>query len=345
MGDRYEILARLGTGGFGTVYRARVHGAQGFQRDIALKLVEHSRADPEMMGRFRDEARLLGRIRHPNVPSVSPVLLLDAGWAVSMDLVPGVDCGRILKKLDGGFPPRVALQMVERVARTLEELHHWSELGEQSTLELLHRDIKPSNIMLTRHGKVVVLDFGSAWARFASRESVTTDHIGGTPGFIPPERLDGVESPAGDVFSLGVVLYTFLTAEKPPPLVQTEEQPPFEPPEHVADEVVPLLAFAHRMRSIHPKDRPTMTEVRRFCRDKAQTADGPDLKRWCGANIPEYAPRSADERVGSTLHVVEVEPKPFGIERNLLLGLLAAVGLLLLLVGMLLGIVLSPLQG
>lgn len=339
---QYEVRAPVGTGGFGTVYEARLLGEGGFAKRVALKVL---RADlegaEEVASRLRDEARILGLIRHRAVVNVDGLVQLDGRWTVVMEFIDGLDLNKVMKS-HGRLPPSVALAVIGELAGALHVAYH-TDGPDGRPLRLLHRDIKPSNIMLTKHGKVVVLDFGSAWAKFAARESDTTDHIGGTPGYIPPERLDGTESPAGDVFSLGVVFYAFLTGDRPPPLLETAEAQPFEPPDDLPDEVIPILAFAHRMRAIHPRDRPTMEEVRRFCRDQQKAVQGPDLKVWCDANIPEYAPRSADGRVGRTLKAVEPEPKPFGIEKTLLLRLLVAMGALLLVAGVLLGALWSPL--
>lgn len=301
MADQYEILARLGTGGFGTVYRARMIGPYGFQRDVALKVLDVDKADDEILGRFRDEARLLGRIRHPNIPSVGPPVRLDGGWAVPMDLVPGVDCERILKKA-GPLPLSVALECVSIVAQTLHELHNWRDLGEDQELQLIHRDVKPSNIMITTHGAIRLLDFGNARAVFGARESITTDHIGGTVGFIPPERLEGREGPSGDIFALGVVLHAFVTGERPQP-GQDEPIAHFEIPDDTPDDVRPILEFAQLMRSIDPRQRPKADEVSAFCRDNMR--GGPDLATWAQEVIPSYAPRSDDSRVGTVLAEVE----------------------------------------
>lgn len=302
MGDRFELLSRLGTGGFGTVYRARMTGSHGFQRDVALKLLDEDKADAEVLGRFRDEARLLGRIRHPNIPSVSAPVQTDQGWAMAMDLVPGVDCGRLLKK-GGPLPLGIALEVTSVVAQTLHDLHHWKDLDEEQELQLLHRDIKPSNIMITSRGGIRLLDFGSARARFEARESHTTEHIGGTVGYIPPERLEGSEGPAGDVYALGVVLHSFVAGDKPPPLT-VETHTPYEPPPTAPPEVAEVLRFAHQMRAIDPAARPSALEVVEFCRNRASE---PTVRVWATGQIPEYAPRSADDRVGQVL--TEVEPK------------------------------------
>lgn len=299
---RYRITAVLGKGGFGSVYRASMEAPGGFRREVALKVLSDPDPDPEVLARFRDEARMLGRLRHPNIPGVGPPFRLQGRWAVVMDLVDGVDCHRLLKRT-GPVPVRCALEIAAEVASTLQQIHDARD-EDGRPMNLLHRDIKPSNLMVTPDGGVFVLDFGNARATFDARETLTTDHVGGTVGFIPPERLEGEEGPAGDVFSLGVVLHVLITGERPPSVTDEPVEPdPLDPPSVRGE----ALALAGRMRALNPKDRPRPHEVASFARRMAERVAGHSLKDWAGGLIPGTANRPPDELVGQVLHELQRE--------------------------------------
>ena len=120
-----------------------------------------------------------------------------------MEFVEGVDLKRVLDH--GPVPVGAALEMIEEVASALASA--FSAVGSDGQgVHLLHRDIKPSNIHLTPRGEVKVLDFGVARADFQDRESETRSIFFGSVGYMAPERMDGIDSHAGDVYSLGVVL-------------------------------------------------------------------------------------------------------------------------------------------
>lgn len=292
---RYQILGVLGRGGFGTVYRAALRAGDGFHRQVALKILQDAEPDPEVLARFRDEARVLGRLRHANIPGVGPPVRIGGRWAVVMDLVDGVDCHRLLRRL-GALPLRCALEVVGEVAGTLQQLH--TALDEDARpMNLVHRDVKPSNIMLTPGGRVALLDFGNAKATFDAREARTTDHVGGTVGYIPPERVEGQDGPPGDIYSLGVVLHLLVTGEKPPPITSVEVP---------GTDVVPslrgeTLELARRMRSLNPLDRPTAAEVEGTCRRMALRVAGLALREWAGGVVPGEVNIAPDELVGRTL--------------------------------------------
>jgi len=209
---RYKIVNILGQGGFGTVYRARLEGSEGFTKDVAIKLLSELDPSEDVLSRFRDEARILGLLSDRNIVGVDPPTKLGGRWAVVMEYVHGASCEDLIRK--GALPPSVALEVVEEVARTLDNLWH-AQGTDGKQLELLHRDIKPPNIQITQTGQVKILDFGIAKATFGGRETKTTNHIGGTMGYIAPERLEGEEGPKGDVYSLGVVLHELLTGQRP----------------------------------------------------------------------------------------------------------------------------------
>jgi serine/threonine-protein kinase len=291
---RYRITHILGKGGFGIVYRARLEGSEGFQKDVAVKLLSEEDPPAEVLARFRDEARILGLLRDPHIISVDPPTRLGGRWAVVMEFVDGANTADLLKKQV--LPAQIALQICETIARTLDKL--WHHLGNDGKpLQLLHRDIKPPNIQITPDGHVKLLDFGIARASFENRETQTTAHIGGTPGYIAPERLEGDEGPKGDVYSLGVVLHELLVGRRP----KLSANDPTEEIPRVDESVRIGIEVAAKLRSREPDERPTAKEAARLCRDARARLPPLDLEDWAAANVPGTRGLPADGLVGQTL--------------------------------------------
>ncbi|HEY6059058.1 MAG TPA: serine/threonine-protein kinase [Gemmatimonadales bacterium] len=202
-GDDYELLEEIGAGGFGRVYRVR---DLGLEREVAIKVLHPQlTADPGVMERFRREAMLAARLRHPNIVSIYDIQSR-AGlqWYV-MELVPGANLAQIVKK-DGPFP----LQKTTRVLfEALSALEHAHALG------LVHRDIKPENMLLEPTGLLRITDFGLALALRGDRFGGATSRSG-TPQFAAPEQLLGERvDPRTDLYSLGAVAYFALLGRAP----------------------------------------------------------------------------------------------------------------------------------
>jgi eukaryotic-like serine/threonine-protein kinase len=336
---QYRILSLLGRGGFGSVYRAQLETPEGFTKEVAVKLLSDADPPEDVLTRFRDEARILGLIRDRNIVSVDPPTQLSGRWAVVMEFVDGASCEVLLKR--GPFPPTVALEIVEEVARTLDNLQ--SQLGpDGKPLDLLHRDLKPGNIQITPNGQVKILDFGIARAVFSHRETTTTAHIGGTLGYIAPERLEGEEVTKGDIYSLGVVLHELVTGRRAikPGRLRAEDVP---------IELTPLLDklidHALQMRAMEPSERPEAFEVEQLCRTLRATARGPDLRTWARTNVPPSVRGQPDDLVGTTLsetlrttRQLAVLPPSRGGRRQAVLLMVPAI-LLAALAGSVLGLV------
>ena len=205
----YRVLEAVGRGGFGTVYKAEVLGAGGFRKRVALKVLNSEVAElPDFARRLRDEARMLGMVEHPAVVRVDGLTRLQGRWTLVMEFVDGVDLKQLVR--GGPVPMGPALEVAEQVAAALHAVYD-APGPDGRPLYLLHRDIKPSNVQLTATGAVKVLDFGVARADFDSRESVTRSRFFGSEAYMAPERLDGIDSHAGDVYGLGAVIIELLT--------------------------------------------------------------------------------------------------------------------------------------
>ncbi|MDP6932164.1 MAG: serine/threonine-protein kinase, partial [Myxococcota bacterium] len=212
---RIEFLRVLGRGGFGAVYLAELESADGLSQRMAVKLLNpEMAARPDIVGRQRDEARLLAQLHHHNIVRVYELLTLHDRPAVLMEYVEGVDVQVILAE-ESHFPVRSALQVTAAVASALDAAHNSENPKTGQPLHVVHRDIKPANILVSIHGGVKILDFGVARGDF-TREGHTKGAVLGTDGFIAPEQwLRHEISHAADIFALGVSLLAMLTGEYP----------------------------------------------------------------------------------------------------------------------------------
>jgi eukaryotic-like serine/threonine-protein kinase len=206
---RFSAVRRIDAGGMGEIWEA---DDTLLGRRVAIKvLAEELAGDPAALRRFRREARATAKLDHPNVIRVFDFVDGEAPFLV-LELLEGETLADRLRR-DGALPPLEAARIAAAVADGLDAAHRAG---------IIHRDIKPGNIMLTAGGGVKVMDFGIAAAWEA--HSTTGQQLLATAGYAPPERIRGGHaSPAGDLYSLGVVLYEMLTG-RPPFLADTAEQ-------------------------------------------------------------------------------------------------------------------------
>ncbi|MGO8696399.1 MAG: protein kinase domain-containing protein [Limisphaerales bacterium] len=201
-----EILALLGKGGMGVVYKAR---QPALDRLVALKILPPETATgPGFIERFNREARALAKLTHPNIVAVHEFGQVNGQPYFIMEFVDGLN----LRELEraGQLSPREALQIVPQICEALQFAHDEG---------IVHRDIKPENILVDKKGRVKIADFGIAKIMGAPGAVAITETQGaiGTPHYMAPEQ---VERPAAvdhraDIFSLGVVFYEMLTGELP----------------------------------------------------------------------------------------------------------------------------------
>ena len=306
-GRRFRVVEVLGKGGFGTVYRAEMLGASGFAKRVALKVLNPDvEGIDEVARRFRDEARMLGLLRHRAIVHVDGLLKLDGRWTVVMEFVEGVDLHVLL--CNGPIPAGAALEVTQEVASALHVAYDRSHGGSEP-LRLLHRDIKPANISLTPAGEVKVLDFGVARAEFQAREAHTRSLMFGSLPYMSPERMDFIDSHAGDVYALGVVLWEMMTAHQG---VKTSSKPERHEAwrearlatlrETVDNEDV--IALVQSCLAYDPEDRPTAREVARRARELRGDVGGTWLEEWAEEHVTAaLAERetSTDALTGTTM--------------------------------------------
>ena len=287
----YRLLSLLGSGGFGTVWRGDLEGRGGFHKQVAIKLLnEQAGALPEIEQRLRDEARLLGLLRHRAIVGVEDLTRIDGRWAVVMEYVEGADLAQLLTLEP--LPPRALCGLGQEVAGALRTAHQARDPRTQRPLQIIHRDIKPANIRLTAAGEVKVLDFGIARAEFEQREAVTRSVHYGSHGYLAPERLDGEYSPAVDIYALGCVLGEALVGRSFGQLsvrIHKHKEQVRGLLEQVPDGAGPLRELIARMMDYEPERRPHAADVERDLRELLLHAPGPWLSEWAPAAIERLA--------------------------------------------------------
>lgn len=221
----YEVLALLGRGSMGVVYRA--HDVQLHQPAALKMLLYGALSSPELLGRFDAEARAAAALSHPNIVQVYQLGAHDGLPFLALEFLDG---GSLADRMaNGPMPPRDAASLVHVLAGAM---HHAHERG------VIHRDLKPSNILLSADGTAKVADFGLARLRDAPHWTHGSHAVLGTPAYMAPEQAAGrikEVGPAADQYALGTILYEALIG-KPPflaasshevmELVQTQEPVP-----------------------------------------------------------------------------------------------------------------------
>jgi serine/threonine protein kinase len=200
LAGRYRIIALLGKGGMGEVYRAE---DLVLSQTVALKFLPVAMTrDVSARARFHQEVRLAREISHPNVCRVFDIGEFEGRLFLTMEYVDGEDLASLLRRI-GQLPQSKGLEIARQMCAGLAVAH---EHG------VLHRDLKPANIMLDGRGRVRITDFGLA----AFGENLDAEELrAGTPAYMAPEQLSGTEvTPRSDIYSLGLVLYEIFTGKK-----------------------------------------------------------------------------------------------------------------------------------
>jgi serine/threonine protein kinase len=200
LASRYRVIALLGKGGMGEVYRA---DDLTLGQAVAMKfLPDEAGRDEGLVERFRNEVRMARRVSHPNVCRVYDVGDVDGQTFFTMEYIDGEDLGSLLRRI-GRLPPDKALDIARHLCAGLAAAH---------AKGVLHRDLKPANIMLDGRGQVVITDFGLAGVA----EDIRGPEVrSGTPAYMSPEQLSGTEvSTRSDIYALGLVLYEVFTGKR-----------------------------------------------------------------------------------------------------------------------------------
>jgi serine/threonine protein kinase/Tol biopolymer transport system component len=208
----YKIISLVGAGGMGEVYRA--HDTR-LLRDVALKVLQESfTADPDRLRRFEQEARAVAALNHPNIVSVYDVGIADHVHYIVTELIDGETLRQRIPAQ--GIPTRKAIELAIQLANGLAAAHDQG---------IAHRDLKPENIIVTKDGRLKILDFGLAKLRRSYAQTETVDgvtaaetNVGvvlGTAGYMSPEQVRGEPADQlSDIFSFGSILYEMLSGQR-----------------------------------------------------------------------------------------------------------------------------------
>ena len=203
IGNRYEIIEKIGEGGMATVYKARCNI---LKRYVAVKVLrDEFTTDEEFIKRFNTEAQAAASLTHPNIVSIYDVGHEENIYYIVMELVQGKTLKEIINE-DGALPWKWALNVSIQVASALEMAHKNN---------IVHRDIKPHNIIITEDGIAKVTDFGIAKAVSNSTITAFGTTIGSVHYFSPEHARGGYTDAKSDLYSLGVVMYEMLTGRVP----------------------------------------------------------------------------------------------------------------------------------
>jgi len=214
---RYLLYGELAAGGMATVHYGRLAGPVGFSRTVAIKrLHPHFSKDEDFVTMFLDEARLCGRIRHPNVVPTLDVVTTDGEVFIVMEYIAGEAFSKLMKSAASKkipMPPKVAATVLSSVLHGLHAAHltkdeHGRELG------IVHRDVSPQNILVSADGAARVLDFGVAKAT-GRLQQTREGQLKGKIAYMPPEQIAGeVVTKQADIYAAAVVLWEALAGKR-----------------------------------------------------------------------------------------------------------------------------------
>lgn len=201
IGDRYEILNKIGSGGMSVVYKGK---DRKLNRNVAIKVLKSEyRQDKNFVRKFREEAQAAACLAHPNIVNVYDVGDENGTHYIVMELVEGITLKNYIER-KGKLTIKEATSIAIQVSMGLEVAHN---------NDIVHRDIKPQNIMISKDGKVKVMDFGIAKA--ATSETIASNAMGSVHYTSPEQARGGYSDAKSDIYSLGIVMYEMVTGRVP----------------------------------------------------------------------------------------------------------------------------------
>jgi len=288
----YTLVANLREGGMATLFIAQKHGAAGFSRPVAIKLIHPElEADEQFRQMFLDEAMLSSRIRHPNVVQVEELGEHHGAHYLVMEFVHGCSLSQLLRVLhhrSRRLTPAFAVRIAMHVAEGLHAAHETrDELGQ--LLHVVHRDVSPENILLAYAGHVKLIDFGIAKA-YGRRHRTEEGLLKGKFRYMAPEQA--FARPVDrrtDIYQLGIVLWEMLTlrrlfdGETDVQLIQQVRAPSIAPPSLLVGRIPPeldavVMAALAQDPEARPRDAETFGRMLARAYPEALTVDGGALR-------------------------------------------------------------------
>lgn len=224
IGDRYEILEKVGSGGMADVFRAKCHRLNRF---VAIKILKQEYSeDTKFVAKFRGEAQAIASMSHPNIVGIYDVGEEDGLYYIVMELVDGITLKKYIEE-KGKLSVKEAVGISLQIANGLDAAHRNN---------IVHRDVKPQNILIARDGTAKVSDFGIAKA--ASSNTITANAMGSVHYISPEQARGGYSDEKSDIYSLGVTMYEMLIGDLP----FTGESAVAIALAHIQEDAVPLAA-------------------------------------------------------------------------------------------------------
>jgi eukaryotic-like serine/threonine-protein kinase len=321
---RYQVIARIASGGMGEVFRAR---DSVLDREVAIKVLHRNLAgDPGFIDRFRLEARAAALLSHPNIVAVHDWGSTTNGtYFMVMEFVPGHSL-RDLLATQGKLEPQQAVEVLLQMLAALDHAHRKG---------IVHRDVKPENVLVTPDGVVKVADFGLARAFAEARVSQAPGTVTGTVQYLAPEQIEGDPAdPRTDLYALGIVAYELLTGEVPfhgetsVAIAYKHLSDPVPPPSKANPEVPPELdRIVLRSTAKEREDRPaSAAELRKdLIRVAGTLSPATESLAELSGRVPSQAGVVAQGRAATVTIPQTVSPKARRRRRRnrLLVALLA----------------------
>lgn len=246
---KYLLLESIAMGGMSQLYRAKITGAEGFEKLIAIKsILPHLCGEKDLVTAFIDEAKLAALLNHQNIVQIYDFGLMENSYFIAMEYLIGKDLRHTFsksKEKNTSLGLERSLYIASRTCAGLDYAHKLTDF-QGKPLNLIHRDISPQNILITYEGEVKIVDFGIAKA--ALQDTVTQNGlIKGKVAYMSPEQASGAKiDHRSDIFSAGILLYEMVTGKRmfagePLQVLERVRRGEFEPPEKAMSGLPPKL--------------------------------------------------------------------------------------------------------
>ncbi len=305
LGDRYELLEKVGEGGMAIVYKAR---DRKLNRFVAVKVLKDSfKENEEIIRKFKKEAQAIATLSDPNIVNVLDVGNQDDMNYIVMEFIEGKTLKKIIQER-GHLPNEVAIRIAIKVASALACAHKNN---------IVHRDIKPHNILVTAEGVVKVTDFGIAKSMDSSTLAHTNTIMGSAHYFSPEQAKGHTISPKSDIYSLGVVMYEMLTGKVPftgetavSIAIKHLQEPPIPPHELRPDIPAIVEAIVLKAMDKNPDNRFSSTEM-------IKEIEQAKRKPFAKVNVPTEDPFATRVLTSEEIEQLQnIEPKKTTVTPN-----------------------------
>ena len=261
---KYQLLDRIAVGGMAELFRAKLTGAQGFEKLIAIKMIlPNLSAEENLVTSFIDEAKLAALLHNENIIQIYDFGSMDDQYFIAMEYLFGKDLRAIIRaarEKDLALGMENILYIMSRICAGLDYSHNLKDL-QGKPLNIIHRDINPQNILMTYEGQIKIIDFGIAKA--ASHNNQTRENlIKGKLAYMSPEQANGQQiDHRSDIFSTGIILYELLAARRmftgeTMHVLSLVREAQYDPPEEVIPDLpTKLNSILRRALEKDPDDR------------------------------------------------------------------------------------------